>query len=786
MRSLRPRIAAAVLLCCGAAGPLAAQDLTVDEQLQFADGLYARGLHETARTEYQRFIDAHPDHPRSDVVHFRLGECARAMGDPMAAVKAYFVVVQEHPDSAYAHRAGFRRAETFHDAGMHGAAADLFGKLLATKPPDDIASAALFLRGEALMEQDKTGEAAEAYQALIDGYPDAKFHAYALLALGELRKRDEDTRREALALFERAAKEAKTDRIAAEALYQTAELHRRLGEDEAGAKAFRLLMSRYPEDRRARQAGLSAAWTYLKAGLFADALALRPDDEALQALDDEAAAEWLYLAANAQRQLGRGDHALATYGRMLTSWPNTRYAGAASYETALLLYRQGRYAEAIAQARRFAWPDHLERDLLWLLAESHAAVNEADAAVQYYRQLLAKHPDSPLAPDSAYRLAHLLQKREEYTQAAQQYHALVEESPDHALAPQALFAAAYCEVRSGDHAAAVRDWARLLEEHPKHKLTEEALYQKAMSEVFLERDGAAVETLRALFTRYPKTDNAPEARFWLGVLYRDAGTLKDAEDNLRQAVRLAVDTQRRQRAELYLGLTLYDAERHDEAARLLTGLIGSEAGAKLAPSLLEWLHGHWMAQGKAKQALPVAERIAGASTNRTWQQLGWCLVGRSHLALEDDPAAAEAFRRALETRGNTAYAGEAALRLGEIAVRAGESEAAEEHFRDAIGRAMGDDAIAIRSHAYAGLGRAALRREDHDAAARYFMSVAVLFEDAELVPECLFRAAEAYRELGRDDARLKAQAELRERYPESAWTDRLPPVADATGETNGG
>ena len=49
------------------------------------------------------------------------------------------------------------------------------------------------------------------------------------------------------------------------------------------------------------------------------------------------------------------------------------------------------------------------------------------------------------------------------------------------------------------------------------------------------------------------------------------------------------------------------------------------------------------------------------------------------------------------------------------------------------------------------------------------MSVAVLFDDPSLVPECLREAADAFGQLGRREDHDKALRELLERYPESKW-----------------
>ena len=60
-----------------------------------------------------------------------------------------------------------------------------------------------------------------------------------------------------------------------------------------------------------------------------------------------------------------------------------------------------------------------------------------------------------------------------------------------------------------------------------------------------------------------------------------------------------------------------------------------------------------------------------------------------------------------------------------------------------------------------------------DDAARLFMSVGILFDDADLTPDALFQAASAFSKLGQDEQKTKVESELKERYPDSAWVEKL-------------
>ena len=99
---------------------------------------------------------------------------------------------------------------------------------------------------------------------------------------------------------------------------------------------------------------------------------------------------------------------------------------------------------------------------------------------------------------------------------------------------------------------------------------------------------------------------------------------------------------------------------------------------------------------------------------------------------------------------------------------------ARARFEMAAGMAADDSLIAVRVRAYAGIGKALKAQGDREGAVKYFMSVAVLFDDPELVPECLGEAAELFQQLGRAEEGIKARQELAQRYPASQRNKQRP------------
>lgn len=751
-----------------------AQPSDMAERLAFADGLYARHMYELAAKEYAAFLRDAPDTATGhDVAHYRLGECLFRAGKPTEAERQFRIVFTEFPESPFRFRAGFRRAEVFLDAGQYAAAIDLFGAVRDAGCPKDMAMACAYYRAVAQLNLSQVKPAASALEEVAASGDAGEYAAHAWLKLGEIHARrgselgetEDKGQTRALACYEQVASLPAPDALHAEALFQRAQLHFLRKEHEKSAVLFRALVSTYPDDARVAAGRIQAAWAAHNAGLFAEALGYAADGLAAAAPADRP--EWLYLKANCERQLMKHAPALASYGALLRDYPDSRFAEASRYEMGLTYFKQGKFHEAVGALSSLAPSGALREDVYWLSAQAYAALKDDDKAVQFYRLLIRDFPDSSLAADALYRLAHHLQDRGEHQEAARQYGLLAARFPDRDLAPQSLFAAAWNLEKAGLLEEAVRDFALLLEKYPASAFDEDALYRKAMSELRIDRAESAVAGLRKLLKTYPKTRFAPDAHYWLGYAARARDDLAEAEKELRAVRARGPAAKLGREADFLLGVVLRDLGQFDEAASLLDALVAQGASELSSPSLLEWLSTFAYDEKRYDAAAAAAERMAAVSQTPASRQMALVLLGRARLAQDDKVAAAQAFRDAMAVKANTVYGPEAALRLGELAEADGDHETAMRRFRECADRASTEDLIGLRVRAYAGLARAYRTAGNDEEAARYFMSVAVLFDDPEIVPECLAGAAAAYGRLGRPADRRRVLKELAARYPDS-------------------
>ncbi len=753
----------------------------------FADGLYSRGLHNLALPEYESLSQRTPPPPELDRILFRLGECQRLVGRAADAEASFRRLTMETPDSPLRHQATLKRALIILEMGMGEAAAGLLAELAKANPAPDIHAAALYHAGEAHTLLEKPQTAIEHYEALRRKFPKSDLAPYSMLRQAALHGADASDagKKQAMNLYRTLIDNPPDARLGAEALFQAATLAFNRDEHAEAAALFQRLLQTYPQDQRAPEALLPAAWAAFHAGRFADALSLadRQTTPGSRAGPED---EWLYLRANSHRQLGQLDEAVTAYERLAATQPKSTYLAAARYERLLTLFRAGRHAQVLEDAAAVAPPEQLRDDLLWLQAEAAEVLEDTARATQFYRLLTANHPDSPLAPDAAYRLGYQLQRQEHWAEASRVYLDLADRFPKHALAPQALFASGLCLARAGRDEEALRDWHRLLIGFPAHESIAETLFQKAMVETRREADRDAAATLDELLRRFPTYERLAEARFWRAQHYYGRGEMAEAERMLRAALEVHPPKEIERETHFLLGLILQADGREEEAAAIFQPLLAAPIREKFSPDRLRWLAEFQFSRGEWKASEEAARSLLRLAPSDDWKQAAWMLLARGLRARNQRAEAIEALEKTLACPARTRYGAEAALRLGEMRLEDGDAAAAEEPLREAATRAATPELQNIRATAYAALARAAEQRGDKEAALRYYMSVAILFDDATLVPPALDRAATLLTELERLEESQAAEKELQQRYPDSQEAIRRRstiPDPDNPGET---
>ncbi len=747
--------------------------LTEDEQLQFSNSLYLRKIYDVAHEEYGGFLKQYPMSKHADMALFRSGECLRLLEKGDDAVVVFDRLLKNYPKSTFRHNAGYRRAEILKESGRNAAAIDGFKSVIKGRPKKKMAATSLYFLADLLATEGQTLEAEVTFQQMINDYPDSDFQIFALLSLAGMKAQKPGQSKSALSLLGAAEKKAKTARMKAEVMFQKAEVYFRANDFKNSAAVYAELQKVYPKDQRAKEARLQTGWALHNAGRHAESVAQADTVLKDKGLTDKVVAEWLYLKANGLRQLKKFDEAVTVYAAVQVREKEGPYAQPAHYETALCYFKSERYEEAVAAAGHVGENHTLKKDLFWLLAESHQALGESTDAIRYYVPLANEFAGDDLARDSVYRLGHIYQQAERWKEAVKWYERLLKEYAKSPFAPKAAFARGYCLAMQERYPEAVSAWAELALVYPKAPEVEEGLYQQAMGEIRLQKDIGAMTTLTRLLKDFPKTAYQGDVHYWLGVLYGESKKTVESEKHLRLALGSVKNAAMLWDANYHLAVLLQGKGRFEEAAKILMTLLAGPGADRIPEGLLKWLADFELDQNRGPSAEAVATVLLKNAKDPAWLQIGRQRLGDALLLQKKHQESLNSYLEACKIDIQSEALIFASLGAADMYLRGGDPANATDYYRRTASLATSEAFLRERALAYMGTARSAKASGDVENAAKYFMSVAVLFDDKALVPEALYYASVLYRESGKDEAADSAAASLKTGFADSPWVKKL-------------
>ena len=745
---------------CLAALPLVAQlsSALPADRLALANQLVKRGLYAEALKEYEAIRQA-KGVPHDEVL-FKLGEAYRKSTPPKtaAALKAFEDLLRECPTSRYVDYARLNKAM------LQGEPARTKELQELDRPgaSEQIRATALYYLGEMSEKVQKSSDAIQYYLKAADVSPTnevarlARLRSASLLAVSP----DAANRRRAQTIYLDMAGSMDVH-LAEESLYFAGMLSYREGRYGEASALFHRLAVRFPDGDYVRESLIYASWANYLSGRYTEALQLAASGR------EQGHEDAVYLTAASLKMLERKMDALAAYTEYLQKFPKGRYVDSAWFERLTILAAQNDSKAVLDELARRGDPPVKTADRAWSYGcEAAIAVTNFPLAIEYAR-LIAVHKESPYAPNAVHRLAWLLEKTGDWGRAAAAYRMMAKHWPENPLAPQTLFLAGVAETKAGRPEQARADWTALLSQFPDSPVAAEALYARAMEEVRNKEFRAADRSLGERIKRFPNADKKAEVYYWWGVSAHGTGDDPEAEKHFRDALTAEPTAEFEREIKLELASILQKRGKSAEAAQLFAGLLETKAVDRLPPATLSWVAESILETTNAAAALVAAKVIEGRKIDASWTQIGAMLVGAASESLGEEDAAMAAYARALKTGAQTAAGARAAWALGRLETAKGLFDEAKEHLADAVARSQSPELIGVRVHAYAALAHNEEERGDAAAALGYHMLVGTLFDDAEIVPRALARAAAILKEQGKTKESADLLDELKKRYPKA-------------------
>ncbi|MBI4024369.1 MAG: tetratricopeptide repeat protein [Verrucomicrobia bacterium] len=730
-------------------------------QLDLGNGFLNREFYHLAMAEYQKLIEWFPNGLSVEEARYRIGDCHRGLANLDAAREQYETLQRDFPKGVFFARAAFRLGEIAWNAERYPEALKKFSEAAETAESQETRLTGRFYQARALIQLKKNQEAIPVLQDLARVEKQNPYRGFALLELGRILEASgqED---EARVLF---AKTLDTD---------TSPILRAEGGVKSGVLAMkaRQWKEAVADFEKVRMLNAGEEWMLMATVNLVRALYQSDQYEAvIRTLEDpknrfpkETQAETSLLHAHAYRLLKKCREAVRHYDIFLKNHPDHPSRESAAYERLICLYVIGMDSwDAEAAAFLKAHPKaERARQVLYLQADRAFQRKDYRSAAALYAAIAgaAGRPlDPALEPEIIYRQAFSLAQTGRHSEAATGFADFVKRFPNHALAPTALFQEGLAEEAAGKLEAALASFRGIVGRFPKATERESALYRSALMLGELKQYPAMRDAFQQLAREYPKNPFVDDAAYWTGWSLFEEKKYADALPYLLQARKAKPDDYGAQAASRILLAEYHLRQR----AALLKEVEARPADATpLATEIHQWLAAESVKDGDHAAAERQFRKLIAHPGAVEWRQSARWGLASSLAAQSKWKEAAETWEAYQKDYPNPNETITAKLELIRAYTALKEFVHAQE---------IAEDVLQIqpegRNNAQARflLGELMCEQKKHAEAGKYFLSVAVLYDDPEMTPRSLARAIQSFEAAGETNQVAKLKEELKTKHP---------------------
>ena len=710
----------------------AAQTREATPETAFAEAYeaYVGGFDRQAALAFDRFLDAHPDHPHAPEALFFQAQATLAAGLDDEATRLFASFQERFPQHPLAFQARLALGTYFYETGRYGRAIDALQQVVDATPPAEVAAKAYYWMGEAAFR---------------------------------LNRFDEGIR------YLESAGEYRNTETAPLAFYAIGVAHVRRGRPAEAVRAFERLSIRYPDSRYAGDIGLALAEAYYELDEYERVI--EEIESRMRSFSGEVEQRARFLLAEAQNQLGRRAEAIVLYRDFLEDYPESPYFRRAQFGLGWNYYQEGSYQWA---AEQFAlvhdgYADELAQEAAYYHGAGLYRSRRLEDAARQYEAVVSRWPEGEWADDALYELGLTRYELRRWTAAEDAFARLPRAYPDSRWRGEALRMLGESQVAQGefDRAGSAFSEAIDLDAAPA-PLRRQVAFQQAWLFYNTERYDEAAPAFLRLYEADPSGELGGDALFWAAESFYQIGQYDRAERLFLAFMREFPAHQHAAAAHYALGWTHFRQGQYaravDHFQRFLEDYRG-EGGPQYAIDARLRLADAYYAMKRYPEAIRLYSEVQGDFEDYALYQKG---LAQYHSGRRD--ASVESLRALLEEYPYSEWREEALYRIAYVAFEEGAYPAAVADYTTLV-RRFPDHPLAPR--AQYGIGDAFFNAGEHEQAVTAYREVLDTYPNSPYVIEAVGGIAYALQILGREDDMDEILEAYLERNPDSPIVDAL-------------
>ena len=750
------------LVCVFADGPALSADV---EQLDFANGLFQRGLYKMAKDEYDKFIEAFPKSRYLSEAYFGRAESLFFLKKYKDCIDLYKQYEKQFPSASKVDLVRLRLAQSFLFLKDYSSALGWLASVNSSALDNNFKQAFNFCLGKAYRGEGKNEDALKYFNKAADILKASKYAINAFLEAGDILS-EEHNLDAALKYYDRAFNSTSDKTIKSLALYKRGEAYFAAGDYLSAIQVFRDVMDKYSKEDISRDAF---------ANLLLALYNLSRNEELVSEyvkykdiIKKEAAFfNVYYITAAAYTALSQYKDAVAVLDEALSIPSLSRQdRDKAILKKAEILVKSNQMSSAIKLLNTSLSDAGQEQDRIFLLkAEAYYGLADFGRSYGFYKRIIDEFPGSELADEALYGAAHAKKAAGDNKNAMELFYRYFQEGKNLSKRREALYNDILIAISEGMTEKAVADSELYLEKFKNWYRSELVMFRLATLYADIKQYNKAIELLKNFISRYPKSSKLIRAYFLLAYDLQVEGKAAEALDYYKKIDISNASKDLRASVLKNMALIYLDMNEDENAAEMYEKLITEFNGRGLGIKVYIWLAEKYIDDGKMDDALRVLKCAQLKDIDERWRLEIAYFRGLALRQKGDYEDAIKNYDIVLGLKRSSVYVGASYIGKGICLSAIKEYAKARKAFESAIVECPDDATITMRARFE--IANLEQEKGDLDEAYKFYMLVAVLYNDEVYCPEALFRAGRIFEELHKKEDAVKVYKEIVDVYSQS-------------------
>ncbi len=752
-----------------------------DEDLyDYALMVYDRQEYGLATQSFAQYLRTYPSGRHVAGALFRIGESYMKLNKMAEAERYYEEVVNRYPDSDGAPSAAYRLGAVRFNNRTFGESAQYFAFSESKSPLPEVRLAAAFNKARAYQMMGETKRQLAALASVVAVKTNNPYRESALLTLGTALL-GQDRKNEALPLFQDLLKESKDNVVISEAAVKAGALLAETGKPEEAIPLFEKALDLKETSEVNRGIALVGVVQALFLKGDFDGVIDNFNRNAAVLPAGETRPKMLLMVGNAYRMKKSYARAVEVYLMIEESEKFSDIAFEAGYWKLYCFYLLndkdlGDFATAFILRYNNSHPTHEFMNLARLI-RADFFFNKPDfaKAAESFVDVNIDKLAEKLRPGTLFNQGWAQAEAGRAQDAVASFSRFLAEHPQHEYAPKALARRGLAYKDARDLPKAMADFKRVTSDYPTSDAAEMAWLQMGLVAMEQRDSKATIQAFETLVAKFPNSAAAAQAYYGIGRGYFDQKLWDKAAPALRRSIEIDKEGFLEKSSQMLI-LCFYAKQDAMELAKTIDTYRSSNEKANVSPNVLTWLGLKFFDLKDYKRSAKYLTQSATPDTPentdpRVWNYLAMALLetksfeeslkASNHFLAVTPESAAKA--RGLLTKGRALlgmqkYAeADKVVQEGLQFVKDGKPQALLLILEGDIFYANG---LQLQKD-----GQEAAAQTKFQAAAAKYVVPSQFFDDNEVTPEALVKAAIALDASGDKAKAEQMRSQLKQEYP---------------------